>query len=66
MPLAAFATWAGDVLEINAAWGEPDTSPTPLVRAHASSPVADLAQAAALGERVAVELMAAGAKSRRA
>ena len=71
MPLAAFATWSGDVLEINAAWGEPDgveglAPPISLVRARASSPVADLAQAVALGERVAADLMAGGAKSLRA
>ena len=71
MPLAAFATWSGDVLEINAAWGEPDgvagdAPPANLVRARASSPVADLAQAAALGERVAARLIAGGAKSLRA
>ncbi len=70
MPLAAFATWSGDVLEINAAWGESDSleghaPPVPLVRARAASPVTDLTQAAALGERVAAQLIAAGAKSLR-
>ncbi len=70
MPLAAFATWSGDVLEINAAWGEPEglegsAPPVPLVRARAASPVTDLVQAAALGEQVATLLIAAGAKSLR-
>ena len=65
MPLAAFATWSGDVLDINAAWGEAEGLDS-LVRAHASSQVANLAQANVLGERVAVALIAGGAKTLRA
>lgn len=74
MPLAAFATWSGDVLEINAAWGDPEgldaaatglAAVAPLVRAHASGTVANLVQASALGEQVAAALMAGGAKTLR-
>ena len=74
MPLAAFATWSGDVLEINAAWGDPEgldaaatglAAVAPLVRAHASGTVANLVQANALGEQVAAALMAGGAKTLR-
>ena len=84
MPLAAHATWvsgaAGStvtapVLEIHAAWGEPELArdattgaamPQPLVRAHLADRVTDLCQAAALGERVAALLVAGGAQSLRA
>jgi hydroxymethylbilane synthase len=80
MPLAAHATWTGvtgsggarraeqvELLEIHAAWGVPgDTStPRPLVRAHLAARVADLQQAAALGEQVAALLVAGGAQSLR-
>ncbi len=80
MPLAAHANWSastsaglagqGDRLEINAAWGEPETDdaaslPRPLVRASLAATVTDLQQAADLGERVAALLMAGGAKSLR-
>jgi hydroxymethylbilane synthase len=81
MPLAAHAVWKGgaggmngmneaSVLEINAAWGEPDpeNGPAvlrPLVRACLSGPVNGLDQAAALGERVAALLVAGGAQSLR-
>jgi len=57
MPLAAFATLQGDVLTINAAWGDTQNK-LPLVRAHASGPVTDQASAAALGLRVAEALKA--------
>ena len=83
MPLAAHAVWktaetAATVLEINAAWGEPELAgdgeqgngkgavmPRPLVRAGLSAVVADLHQAAALGEQVAALLVAGGAQSLR-
>jgi hydroxymethylbilane synthase len=81
MPLAAHAVWrhgkpresgesAAPVLEIRAAWGEPEpddgvASPQPLVRAHLAGPVSDLHQAAALGEQVAALLVAGGARSLR-
>jgi len=55
MPLAAFATLQGEVLTINAAWGDTDNK-LPLVRASATGPVTDQASAAALGLRVAEAL----------
>ena len=83
MPLAAHAVWkasenAASVLEINAAWGEPElpdqgkrastrgvATPRPLVRAGQTALVTNLQQAAALGERVAALLVAGGAISLR-
>jgi hydroxymethylbilane synthase len=61
MPLAAFATFSGEYLQINAAWGDPETA-TPLVRARSAGAVADQAAAAALGTDVAQRLRAAGAR----
>jgi hydroxymethylbilane synthase len=61
MPLAAFATFAGEYLQLNAAWGDPETA-TPLVRARSAVAVADLAAAAALGTDVAQRLRAGGAR----
>jgi hydroxymethylbilane synthase len=60
MPLAAFATFSGECLQLRAAWGEPEGSTT-LVRAQSASAAADLAQAAELGVQVAAQLRAAGA-----
>ena len=60
MPLAAFSRWQGEVLHIEAAWGE-EHGTAPLVRASAQAPVATLAQAEALGQGVAAQLCAAGA-----
>jgi hydroxymethylbilane synthase len=60
MPLAAFATFSGEYLQLRAAWGEPEGS-TGLVRAQSASAAADLAQAAELGAEVAEQLRAAGA-----
>ncbi|MBA3057869.1 MAG: hydroxymethylbilane synthase [Gammaproteobacteria bacterium] len=57
MPLAAYATLAGDTLTIDAAWGDPDGK-LALVQVRASAAVSDLASATALGERVAAELRA--------
>jgi hydroxymethylbilane synthase len=59
-----------EVLEINAAWGDPDVESgavilRPLVRAHLARPVTSLDQAAALGEQVALQLVAGGARSLR-
>jgi hydroxymethylbilane synthase len=68
MPLAAFAEWEGSVLQLRAAWGDPDEAqqqqvmiPTPLLRAHghASSPDWDAAEA--LGQQVGRALLAQGA-----
>lgn len=55
MPLAAYATLAGDQLTIDAAWGDSDGK-LPLVRVRLSGPVSDLASAADLGQRVAESL----------
>jgi hydroxymethylbilane synthase len=55
MPLAAFATLAGETLTIDAAWGDP-TGVLALVQVHASAAVADLTSATALGTRVAADL----------
>ncbi|MGE0330185.1 MAG: hydroxymethylbilane synthase [Ramlibacter sp.] len=61
MPLAAFATFSGEYLQLNAAWGDPEAA-TPLLRARSAGPAADLAAAAALGTDVAQRLRAAGAR----
>lgn len=55
MPLAAFATWQGPTLSLDAAWGDPEGH-LPLVRARGSASVADLAGADELGRRVAAQL----------
>jgi hydroxymethylbilane synthase len=47
-------------LRLDAAWGDPD-GVQHIVRVHGSAPVQDLAQAEALGQRVAEALRAAGA-----
>ena len=60
MPLAAFATFSGEYLQLRAAWGDPETA-TALVRAQSASAAADLARAAELGTEVAGQLRAAGA-----
>jgi hydroxymethylbilane synthase len=60
MPLAAHAVFAGEYLQLRAAWGEPDGT-SPLVRAQDAAAVADLEQAAALGTEVAARLRAGGA-----
>ena len=61
MPLAAFATWHDEILQIRAAWGDAD-HPAPLVTASAQAAVSDLAGATALGEQVAAQLRAGGAR----
>jgi hydroxymethylbilane synthase len=60
MPLAAFATFSGEYLQLRAAWGDPDIA-TALVRAQSASAAADLERAAELGSQVAGQLRAAGA-----
>jgi hydroxymethylbilane synthase len=60
MPLAAYATFDGEYLQLSAAWGDPDR-PGVLVRARSADVVADLDQAAVLGESVAARLRAGGA-----
>jgi hydroxymethylbilane synthase len=60
MPLAAYATFSGEYLQLRSAWGEPEAA-TPLVRAQSASTAADIDQAAELGTQVAAQLRAAGA-----
>ena len=61
MPLAAHAHFDGEYLQLHAAWGDPDQAGV-LVRARSADVVADLEQAAALGEAVAARLRAGGAR----
>jgi hydroxymethylbilane synthase len=61
MPLAAHARFDGEYLQLEAAWGDPE-QPGVLVRARGADVVADLEQAAALGEQVAARLRAGGAR----
>jgi hydroxymethylbilane synthase len=61
MPLAAHAHFDGEYLQLQAAWGDPE-QPAPLVRARSAEVVADLEQAALLGEAVAARLRAGGAR----
>ncbi len=60
MPLAAHATLDGDVLQVRAAWGDPQGAVT-LLTAERRAPVADLVGAAALGAQVAQDLRDQGA-----
>ena len=61
MPLAAYATLDGEFLRLNAAWGDPGGSAT-LVSARGTAQAEDLSAAAALGEQVAAQLRAQGAR----
>jgi hydroxymethylbilane synthase len=61
MPLAAHATLDGEVLRLQAAWGDAELA-TPLVRAHGSGTVSSVEDAAALGTEVAARLRAGGAR----
>ncbi len=59
MPLAAFAVWQGPQLHLRAAWGDAvdgQAGPGALLQADGQAAVTDLAQAASLGERVALRL----------
>jgi hydroxymethylbilane synthase len=58
MPLAAHATFSGDSLTIDAAWGDPEGKHA-LVTTQATAMVTDTAAAVGLGERVAHALQAA-------
>ena len=74
MPLAAFAIFSGEHLQLAAAWGDAESSVgaersadgnafnAPLVRARSADVVTGLDQAAELGFEVAVRLRAAGAR----
>ncbi|MDP3136489.1 MAG: hydroxymethylbilane synthase, partial [Burkholderiaceae bacterium] len=61
MPLAAFAMLDGAELRLEAAWGDPEGG-SALVRASGMGAVPGLSEAAALGERVAADLRAGGAR----
>jgi hydroxymethylbilane synthase len=61
MPLAAFASWDGPVLRLDAAWGDAEGSGA-LLTAHTSAAVTDTASAEALGQQAAATLQAAGAR----
>jgi hydroxymethylbilane synthase len=61
MPLAAHATFSGEYLQLEAAWGDPDNHGA-LLRARGAGAIADVGQAAALGAEVASRLRAAGAR----
>ncbi len=68
MPLAAHAVWQADQLQLQAAWGDAEppadsASAAALVRAMGREPVATLAQAEQLGERVAQRLRDGGARA---
>ena len=58
MPLAAHAVFSGDVLEIRAAWGDPEGQQS-LVHAQDKAAVTDTGSAVRLGEAVARQLQAA-------
>lgn len=57
MPLAAYAIWEGEQLNIRAIWGDPEGA-KPLAKAQRSGRADDLAAAVALGEAVARDLQA--------
>jgi hydroxymethylbilane synthase len=61
MPLAAHAHFDGEYLQLHAAWGDPERAGV-LVRARGADVIADLEQAAVLGEQVAARLRAGGAR----
>ncbi|AOF86996.1 hydroxymethylbilane synthase [Hydrogenophaga sp. RAC07] len=61
MPLAAYADWQADgTLRLEAAWGDPEGRQA-VVRVNGQASVQSLADAEALGQRVAADLRAAGA-----
>ncbi|MEO8279821.1 MAG: hydroxymethylbilane synthase [Ideonella sp.] len=61
MPLAAHATWNGDILELRVALGHPLQTETPLLRHRCQAAVDGPDAARALGERAAAALQDAGA-----
>ena len=63
MPLAAHATWQGDVLHLAAALGDGQDTIRPLLRTSVRSPINDEAAARALGEQAAAELIERGGAS---
>jgi hydroxymethylbilane synthase len=61
MPLAAYAVFTGDLLNIHAAWGDPDGQHA-LVQSQALASVRDTDAAVQLGEKVAAALQESVAK----
>ena len=61
MPLAAHAVLHGNVLDLHAAWGNPDLASSTLVWAHSQGEVTSLEDAEALGLSAARQLRAQGA-----
>jgi hydroxymethylbilane synthase len=61
MPLAAFAVWQDDALRLRAAWGESEGSSL-LVRTQSDSEVDSHETARTLGQQVAQQLVACGAR----
>jgi hydroxymethylbilane synthase len=61
MPLAAHAVMHGSVLDLHAAWGNPDQLHAPLIRAHSQGDVSTLEEAEELGMSAAQQLRAQGA-----
>jgi len=61
MPLAAYASWRGDALVLDAAVGHPGDHAAPLLRAQRTGQVVDERAAEALGSDAARALLAAGA-----
>ncbi len=65
MPLAAFAVWQENSLQLRAAWGEPEQKPdaaAQLVRAQGSSAVTTHEAARQLGAQTAHQLLSGGAR----
>jgi hydroxymethylbilane synthase len=65
MPLAAFAVWQGDALQLRAAWGEPGTSSGEdafLVKAKGSANVTTQGAARQWGAQAAAQLVSGGAR----
>ena len=61
MPLAAHAQWQDGKIHLRAAWGDPEGQPV-LLRAEAAAETPDTAAAQSLGEQVAGQLKALGAR----
>jgi hydroxymethylbilane synthase len=61
MPLAAYAMWHEQSLRLRVVLGHPERAQAPPLRAETQGPVADAAQARALGERAAAALREQGA-----
>jgi hydroxymethylbilane synthase len=62
MPLAAFASWQGSTLQMNAAWGDAEQAGQ-VIRVSGHAGVEDDAQARALGDLLAQQLVAGGARA---